>query len=116
MKIKGIDNRKLILTEKEVLKIAKNITATFKINGNDYYLGDWCRFDGKRFEVVFISKDEVENEIEIADSVTIQKQAHWEIDCDGYYPYCSNCRHEPEGRTMTKYCENCGAKMVSNTK
>lgn len=44
------------------------------------------------------------------------EQAHWEIDCDGYYPYCSNCRHEPEGRTMTKYCENCGAKMVSNTK
>lgn len=41
-----------------------------------------------------------------------QKQAHWEIDCDGYYPYCSNCRHEPEGRTMTKYCENCGARMV----
>lgn len=40
------------------------------------------------------------------------EQAHWEIDCDGYYPYCSNCRHEPEGRKMTKYCENCGAKMV----
>lgn len=39
------------------------------------------------------------------------KQAHWEIDWDGYYPYCSECRHEPEGRTMTKFCENCGAEM-----
>lgn len=52
----------------------------------------------------------------LANGVTIREQAHWEIDCDGYYPYCSNCRHEPEGRKMTKYCENCGAKMVSNTK
>ena len=47
----------------------------------------------------------------LANGVTFQEQAHWEIDCDGYYPYCSNCRHEPEGRKMTKFCENCGAKM-----
>lgn len=40
------------------------------------------------------------------------KQAQWEIDCDGYYLYCSNCRHEPEGRKMTRFCENCGAEMV----
>lgn len=39
------------------------------------------------------------------------KQAHWEIDCDGYYPYCSACRHEPTSGKMTKFCENCGAKM-----
>ena len=35
----------------------------------------------------------------------------WEICCDGYYPYCLNCRAEPPGREMTKYCPNCGAKM-----
>lgn len=37
--------------------------------------------------------------------------AHWEICCDGYYPYCSRCKQEPQGREMTKYCPNCGAKM-----
>ena len=47
----------------------------------------------------------------IKNGVTIREQAHWEVDCDGYYPYCSNCRHEPEGRKMTKFCENCGAEM-----
>ena len=35
----------------------------------------------------------------------------WEICCDGYYPYCLNCKEEPPGREMTKYCPNCGAKM-----
>lgn len=35
----------------------------------------------------------------------------WEICCDGYYPYCLNCKVEPPGREMTKYCPNCGAKM-----
>lgn len=35
----------------------------------------------------------------------------WEICCDGYYPYCLNCKAEPPGREMTKYCPNCGAKM-----
>lgn len=39
------------------------------------------------------------------------KHARWEISCDGYYPYCSNCRKEPQGREMTPYCPNCGAKM-----
>lgn len=35
----------------------------------------------------------------------------WEICCDGYYPYCLNCKAEPPGREMTKFCPNCGAKM-----
>ena len=39
------------------------------------------------------------------------KHGRWEICCDGYYPYCSNCKNEPQGREMTAYCPNCGAKM-----
>lgn len=35
----------------------------------------------------------------------------WEINCDGYYPYCSVCQNEPPGREMSKYCPCCGAKM-----
>ena len=35
----------------------------------------------------------------------------WEICSDGYYPYCKRCFNEPQGRVMTKFCPNCGAKM-----
>lgn len=42
--------------------------------------------------------------------------AHWDISCDGYYPYCSACRKEPPGREMSAYCPNCGAKMVTRQK
>lgn len=44
------------------------------------------------------------------------KQATWNISCDGYYPYCSNCGYEPEpprfhSDNRTPYCPNCGYKM-----
>lgn len=35
----------------------------------------------------------------------------WIINPDGYYPYCSECKEEPEHGEMTNYCPNCGAKM-----
>lgn len=37
--------------------------------------------------------------------------AKWEINCDGYYPYCSNCKTEPKNGVMTKRCPECGAHM-----
>ena len=40
-----------------------------------------------------------------------QRKAHWIINCDGYYPVCSNCGKEPPYRTMTDYCPCCGAYM-----
>lgn len=40
-----------------------------------------------------------------------QKPGRWIINSDGYYPYCSICKNEPQGRIMTDYCPNCGAKM-----
>ena len=39
------------------------------------------------------------------------KQAKWEICSDGYYPYCSECKTEPESGKMTDYCPHCGAYM-----
>jgi hypothetical protein len=39
------------------------------------------------------------------------KHAKWEINCDGYYPYCGNCKAEPKNGVMSKYCPECGAKM-----
>jgi hypothetical protein len=38
-------------------------------------------------------------------------QGQWLINSDGYYPYCSICKNEPQNRVMTKYCPNCGAYM-----
>lgn len=43
------------------------------------------------------------------------KPAHWEINPDGYYPYCSNCKTEPKGGEMTDHCPKCGAYMKGAT-
>ena len=40
-----------------------------------------------------------------------RKAGQWLINSDGYYPYCSICKNEPQGRIMTDYCPNCGAYM-----
>lgn len=39
--------------------------------------------------------------------------ANWVICCDGYYPFCSVCGEEPPGRKMSRYCPNCGRRMVT---
>ena len=43
----------------------------------------------------------------------VEEVAHakWKINCDGYYPYCSNCMTEPKSGVMSKYCPECGADM-----
>lgn len=50
------------------------------------------------------------NNVSAADVAPVV-HSKWEICCDGYYPYCKRCRNEPQGRVMTKFCPNCGAKM-----
>ena len=50
------------------------------------------------------------NEAPAADVAPVV-HSKWEICCDGYYPYCKRCRNEPQGRVMTQFCPNCGAKM-----
>ena len=39
------------------------------------------------------------------------RSAHWIINSDGYYPYCSSCKYEPKSGEMTRYCPDCGARM-----
>ena len=44
---------------------------------------------------------------------TKHPEASWEINPDGYYPYCSNCGEEPQdGRNLMFYCANCGCHMT----
>ena len=45
-----------------------------------------------------------------ADFVEV-KHGEWLICCDGYYPYCSKCKEEPDNGEMTNYCPHCGADM-----
>lgn len=35
----------------------------------------------------------------------------WVIDSGSCYPYCSECKNEPYGRKMSKYCPHCGVEM-----
>ena len=45
------------------------------------------------------------------DDINPGQRGEWLICSDGYYPYCSECRHEPPHGEMTNYCPQCGAKM-----
>lgn len=51
----------------------------------------------------------------IADVPTVDTvevvHGRWIISSDGYYPYCSECKEEPESGKMTNYCPSCGAAM-----
>ena len=37
--------------------------------------------------------------------------AHWNINCDGYYPFCSHCGEAAQH--MSRFCPNCGRKMIT---
>ena len=42
---------------------------------------------------------------------TAKKTAHWDINMDGYYPFCSHCGEA--ALKMSPHCPNCGRKMVT---
>lgn len=55
----------------------------------------------------------------VAEQPTIEaepvKHGRWNINPDGYYPYCSECKEEPKSGKMTRFCQNCGARMDGDT-
>ena len=62
----------------------------------------------------FVDKLFIEEELKRVPNIqSKQKTGQWLINSDGYYPYCSICKNEPQGRIMTDYCPNCGAKIKS---
>ena len=76
-------------------------TCLFYMN-NKWCTNAWCDSgEGYKldYEKVKILGDEV------------VKHAKWEINCDGYYPYCSNCGQEPSSGKLSPYCPWCGSKM-----
>ena len=40
-----------------------------------------------------------------------EKHSKWEIAFDGYYPYCLECKYEPDRDKLTDYCPQCGCRM-----
>lgn len=40
-----------------------------------------------------------------------EKTAHWDICCDGYYPFCSHCGEATQH--MSPFCPNCGYRLVT---
>lgn len=46
-------------------------------------------------------------------NIETKTEAKWDINCDGYYPYCTNCQSEPRGKKISPYCGECGAKMIN---
>lgn len=43
-----------------------------------------------------------------------EKTAHWDINTDGFYLFCSHCGEAAQH--MTPHCPNCGAKMITRRK
>lgn len=47
----------------------------------------------------------------VFDSKREEKTAHWDINTDGFYPFCSHCGEAAQH--MSRFCPNCGAKMIT---
>ena len=61
-------------------------------------------------DMLFYYIPQIINDIPAVDAKDVV-HAKWEINSDGYYPYCSHCKNEPENGKMTKWCPECGARM-----
>lgn len=67
----------------------------------DPTISDYKRDISELDHLVFDSKREEKEE----------KTAHWDICCDGYYPFCSRCGEATQH--MSRFCPNCGRKMIT---
>ena len=57
-------------------------------------------------EADYVDNTFIEEELQKVPAIySEQKTGRWLINSDGYYPYCSICKNEPQGRIMTDYCQ-----------
>lgn len=90
---KTIESRLKHLLQSDAVRLYDEIAPT--ISGG--YKRDISELD----HLVFDSKREESKE----------KTAHWDICCDGYYPFCSHCGEAAQH--MSRFCPNCGRKMIT---
>ena len=67
---------------------------------------DHIDLEKQMYEFAIKKVEEMDNE-----DVEPVKHCRWLINSDGYYPYCSECKCEPDDRKMSKHCPHCGARM-----
>ena len=64
------------------------------------------------YTAIEMIRDRIEQlDVEETKDYLKDNSAHWIISSDGYYPYCSACGYQPEGKP-TKFCAECGKIMV----
>lgn len=85
--------------------------AKYKNDHDEYEITFGSRYREKTKIVEKVCKAIIDKKVQSEDDIAIVRHGRWKISCDGYYPYCSVCREEPKGGTMTPYCPNCGARM-----
>lgn len=53
----------------------------------------------------------------MADLPQQEDKLYWEINCDGYYPYCPKCLNEPwpPSRNLPEHCPKCGVRLYKRT-
>lgn len=73
----------------------------------------FCISDPEHDEIYIKDINALKAAIEFLKNAVLEGTANWIICCDGYYPFCSVCGEEPPGREMSKYCPNCGRRMVT---
>ena len=86
-----------------------DILDSVELPGRYYYCGEAGDGFDKAVEMI---RDRIE-QLDVAETNDYLKDnsAHWIISSDGYYPYCSACGYQPEGKP-TKFCAGCGKIMI----
>lgn len=86
-----------------------DILDSIELPSVPYYCGNAVEGFETAIEMI---RDRIE-QLDVAETNDYLKDnsAHWIISCDGYYPYCSACGYQPEGKP-TKFCAECGKIMV----
>lgn len=80
----------------------------YPITAEDY---PFTAEDGFEYAINAIRNRIEQLDVEETKDYLKDNSAHWIISCDGYYPYCSACGYQPEGKP-TKFCAECGKIMV----
>ena len=100
-----IDIEKLSPVEKEIILVRRAYKKEWRAKNADKVRQATERFYKKQAE------KEVSNKWNTRAEIHDKKTAHWDINTDGFYPFCSHCGEAAQH--MTPHCPNCGAKMIT---